>query len=225
MAQSRTRVALVATADAHKVGERGKVDAFGLFSLLGIWGTPTQRACAVVAAFDNVPAGTTNFQIWIRNPRGKIVKIAKGHFKRTTPSLARAYTAQQIPFPISLPGLHHIGVSLGKGKTASRAAWTPLRISIMPWPRPIDGDLLRSFLDDPHSVKTARAIVSCKKCKRTYTFEAHIDPSAKPGKGALQFPADGVFHCKRCSTPLFLKDLEGQVRTQLIQSATLTPRT
>ena len=207
-------------ADAHKISPIGKIDVFGLFTAAGAWGFPAQRVWTIVAAFQNVSEGKHSFSVWVRPPSGKARKVGHGQFAVSSRANTYAYMAHHTPIPIAGPGKHSVGIALGDKVHPQGVAWCPIDVAKMPWPETPPPDKLKEYLSDPASVKMTRVVVSCPKCSRRYTFHVNLDPEAPRPKGTLAFPESGVFRCKRCSTPLYLKDLEGQARSQLGQRVT-----
>lgn len=215
MAPLRPKVAFVTAADAHKVGDRAKVDALGLFTTLGVWGVPAQRECSLIIGVDDLPAGNTPFSVWLRSPGGRSTQVGAGTITRVGGPGNRTLLAHRIHLVLARTGSYGLGVSLGSHKTPRNAAWFPLVVHDLPWPERPSPDRLAAALADPTTIKAVRVVLECRKCHRKYTFEIQLDPNAKLSRGSLPFPPDGTFRCPACDSVHHLRDVEGQLRSQL----------
>jgi hypothetical protein len=215
MARLRARIASITLADAHKVGDRGKVDAFGLFTNLGVWGLPAQREFSVIACAEQVSAGKNAVAIWLRTPNRTLTRVGHGNFTHPKQGDPSSVIAHRIHLQFAKTGVHQIGMTLGDADTPRNAIWFLLKVYELPWPALPTGQQLKSILADPTTIKSARAVLECGKCKSTYVFEIRLDPDALPTDKSLPFPTSGVFRCPKCGTEHPLRDVEGQMRSQL----------
>lgn len=203
-------------ADAHKESAFGKTDAFGIFDVVNLWATPATRECSFVFGVRNLPPEGVHISCWMRilGAGRKAHKIADAEIKTSTASLS-ATSGFRLPLAISKVGLHEVGISIGHELGHGHALWIPLQVILLPWPAQPGGDDLRKLLADPHSIKSGRAVVVCRKCKSTYTFQVNLDPNAPIAADALPFPENGEYRCEKCNSVHYLKDIEGNLRSQL----------
>jgi hypothetical protein len=213
----KSKVTFAVLADAHKVGDRGKVDCYGIFSRLGVWALPANRECSIVVGLAKIGEGPHEKVLWLRHGKDKSQRIGKIglNAKEPVPSVV---ISTRIQFQIKHIGEHALGVSDGKQDSPSGAFWIPFNVHKLPWPEPLSGEALANALADTHSIARVGAEITCKKCQSRYKFEVVLDPKAKLSRGAKPFPASGKFRCSKCNQIHFLKDIEGQVRTQLGRS-------
>jgi hypothetical protein len=211
------RVSFVVPADTHKIGAQSKVDCFGVFTTMGVWGLPALRECSVVFGLNNVPAGETTLSLWLR-PSGRDVHRLADMKLESPASVVSTVNAFRAPFSLKASGAHDIGV--GVGKSSLKAGWATVFINVLPWPELPQGVELARALADPHTIKSTRAVVGCQNCSAEYIFQVNLDPSVPLPKGSLAFPTDGRFACKKCKTIHHLRDIEGQLRFQLGRSTT-----
>jgi hypothetical protein len=217
MAAKRPRITFVVLADAHKVGERGKVDCFGIFSEVGVWGLPANRECSVVYGLTNVQPGPIHMSLWLKSGQEKATRVSYGkvEFEQSTHA---ATFANRIPLQITQLGPHMVGLTLDSHETPQRPVWIPFFVNQLPWPEQLSKSHLALALADAHTVKAATATLTCQKCETKYTFAVTLDPNATLPRGHLAFPESGSFKCRKCGTVHFLRDVEGQLRSQLGRS-------
>ena len=211
------RITFMLLSDAHKIGEHGKVDSLGIFTRLFVFGLPAIRESSLCFGFDNVEKGQYYFTVWLKHGRKKAKKFSEIKME-TLKSREAVLFAYRVPFEIEALGDHSVGISLGRTARPNRAYWIPLNVSKLPWPELPVGEALQTALLDPHVIKRVQATIVCQKCSRKYVFEALLDTSLKASRGARVFPGDGRFECQKCNHPHFLKDIEGQLRSQLGKS-------
>lgn len=214
MATKRTKPIFVILADGHKVGDRGKIDCYGIFTSMGVWALPAARECSIAFSIRNVPKGNSTLSFWFRKSGQKAKRITNAKMHSTEAVQAGNY-AHRIKLDITETGNLEFGLSVGRRLTGHNAFWTPLLVHTLPWPELPVGDDLHAILDDPHSIKSVRANLTCDKCQSEFTFQKDLDPSAELDKKSLPFPKNGVFRCTTCRKRHDLKDIEGQVLTQL----------
>ncbi len=214
MPTSTPRPTFAILADAHKVGERGKIDCYGVFDVVGVWATPATRECSIVFGVQNVPAGTTKLSLWLRTPGQKAVQLGTASIQAK--DAARSIiNAARIQLLFTQFGPYELGVAAGETSVPRHALWIPLAASSLPWPSFPTGEELQKLLADPHTIKTARVQLTCNKCRTNYVFQVSLDPAKPLERGVLPFPGDGLFTCPKCRTIHQLKDLEGQLRAQV----------
>lgn len=213
----RPRVVFAILADSHKAAEKSKLDAFGIFSKFLVWATPATREFSIVAALDHLPVGETEFEILIRS-KARPVKIIASFKCNSATNDAAAQAAVRLTLTLTKVADYEIGVR-SKGGTASQTRWIPFSVELQPWPELPQGERLEAILSDPQSIKLLRAILTCPKCNKKFTFELNIDPNAKRSRGIRPFPTGGAFKCPKCLAIHQLKDIEGQFRLHLSQQA------
>ncbi len=212
------RVTFALLADGHKMGERGKVDCFGIFTNLGVWAVPARRECSVAFGIKDMPKGRLIVSCWLRRRGQKPRRLAMGHLTIDSPTHAASF-ANRIPLEISGLGAHEVGVCIGATIRGSNVLWIPLLIHKLPWPVLPKGSRLQKALRDPQGLKAVRTVLKCGKCGSEYNFQANIDPDMPLDEGALAFPPDGKFKCPDCGVVHYLKDIEGQGLAHLAQTA------
>jgi hypothetical protein len=217
------KITFVILADAHKPSNNGKVDCFGLFTDLFLWAIPALRECSIAFGIKGVRKGHHELSVWLKHGREKAQKLSKVEVDATADSFSSIF-AYRIPIPINHFGIHQIGISRGSSMSPKGVMWIPLRVGELPWPEPIEGDALAAILNDPTAIKRAKAVIQCPDCTRKFTFEARLDASAKATKGSRSFPANGEFTCSKCGRTIYLRDIEGQLRSQLGLSITGEPK-
>lgn len=207
------RVVYAILSDSHKQGVNAKIDAFGLFSWINVWGLPATRECSITIGLRDVPPGTTRFRLWHKAPGAEPKDIGHGDVA-TNERAAGLIMAERIPLRFTTSGVHQIGVGLDGGSARS-IHWTPVEVRAQELaPHPAGADLAK-LLADPHSIKSLRAELLCKKCSTRHVFELHLDPSAPLSRGTHAFPPSGRFKCPRCGSTHYTRDLEGQLRSHL----------
>ncbi len=214
----KPRVTFALLADGHKMGERGKVDCFGIFNSLGVWAVPARRECSVAFGIKDIPRGRLTLSFWLRRKGQKPRPLAKGDLTTDSPTHAANY-ANRIPLVISGLRAHEVGVCIGATIRRDNVLWTPLFIDMLPWPALPKGSRLQRALRDPQGLKAAKAVLKCTKCGIEYIFQANLDPDMLLDKGARPFPPDGKFKCPECDTVHHLKDIEGQALAHLAKTA------
>ena len=207
---SATRLAFAVLADTHKQSDSGKVDCFGLFDTVRVWATPATRECSLAIGLADVLPGLTQLAVWLRKGKQRPQKMASMSLE-STDSTHSAILAQRLHLVLKTPGRHEVGVQIG----TKPILWIPLAVVLEEWPTALDGERLRQALADPNTLKAARAILTCRSCESSFVFEVHLNPEAPLSKGALAFPPKGVFRCPKCETVHHLRDIEGQLRSQL----------
>jgi hypothetical protein len=217
-------VYLVVLADAHKRGEAGKVDLYGIFSTLRVWGVPTQRECSIAIGLKDVTPGVISLTMWLRKHGRKAAQVGNAQLQiRKTDGNDEGRTclvvAERIAIPIADVGDFEIGVSVGQQIRGGRAYWCPVVFDKLPWPILPEGVALERALRRPEVLKSVRAHVVCNKCKTEYVFQINLDPAAERDEGVRNFPKSGVFTCGKCKTKHHLRDIEGQALAQLAESA------
>lgn len=212
-----SHIAFAFLADAHKMTTHGKKDAIGIFTHLGVFALPATREFSIVLGVTEVAEGTYPLSFWLRHGRRRARKVAVGTLNSTVDAIATVL-AERIKLSIDTLGGHSIGVCLGSGPHPTHAYWTPLHVEKLPWPEQPSGSELSRLLKDSSVIRGARAELVCNKCRKKYVFEVDLDPAKKPRRGVLRFPPDGQFECRTCGQVHFLKDVEGQVRSQLGKS-------
>jgi hypothetical protein len=212
------RVTFALLADGHKVGERGKVDCFGIFNNLGVWAVPARRECSVAFGIKDIPKGELIVSFWLRRKGQRPRSLAKGVLTIDSSAHAASF-ANRIPLVIESFRAHEVGVCIGTKIRGRNVLWTPLLIVELPWPALPKGSRLQRVLRDPQSLKAARAVLKCVKCDNEYIFQANLDPNMSLDEVARPFPPDGKFKCPECGTVHHLRDIQGQALAHLAQTA------
>lgn len=218
--QNQTKISFIVLSDNHRSDERGKIDCFGIFNIMNVWATPAHREFSFVFGLSDL-SNNEEMKIWLRDPNDKVIelatlKISQQDIDKT--ALFNIISARRFSVSLNSIGRHEVGMGLSKSPKDINIHWVPLLVNLLPWPSIPNGDELTKILKDPHAIKASRAIVSCKRCKTEYIFEINLIPGATLSEGALPFPPNGTFSCTHCSMMHYLRDIEGQVRSQLGRS-------
>jgi hypothetical protein len=175
MAPRRSRILYAILADDHKQGDRGKVDALGIFTRIEGWATPFSRECSVVLGIDDTKAGDTPISFWLRRRGSSRRQLARGHINFSE-ARAIATIGYRIAVPILRFGHHEMGVTLGNRPGTANTVWVPFYVHELPWPTLPSGRALRVALADPHTMKSARILLECRSCGKAYIFQKNLDP-------------------------------------------------
>lgn len=210
------RVVSAFFADAHKLSDQGKVDAFGVFDTFNIWGLGASRECSLVTRVVNLPVGTTKFKLYLRASAKADIKVSGELQLLASEPKESVLTASRLTLTLDRSGPSQLGIA-PPNAAAARIYWVPFSVALQPWIELPTGAKLKSLLDDPQSIKAARAALKCNKCGRTFTFELSLDPARKLTKGSRPFPSSGKFKCPKCAAVHQLRDIEGQLRSHLGQ--------
>lgn len=214
-------IAFVLPADAHKRGQASKIDAFGLFTKVGVWALPATRDFSLIVGIDRLPLGESTLAIWHRPPTGKFARLGHGDITHRDESAASSIVAHRVSLRIEAAGSHRLVAGLGRGIPRPSGAGFNLWVHELPWPEVLSGTDLERALADPSTLKGGRAVLECDGCNRKYTFEVYLDPNTSLGKGSLPFPESGVFICPKDGSKHHVRDIEGQIRNTLGRSASI----
>lgn len=214
MATQRPKPIFAVLADGHKIGNRGKVDCYGIFSSVGVWALPATRECSIAFGIKNVPKGKTPFTFWIRKSGQRARHMADGEM-HTSEAIPVSTYADRIKLQLREVGNLEVGLAVGKRLSGHNAFWIPLSVHTLPWPELPVGSDLQNILDNPQSIKSVRAKLKCDKCESEYIFQVNLDATAKLSNEVRSLPKNGVFNCTKCNKRHELKDVEGQILTQL----------
>lgn len=209
MPKTLPRVTTAFLADNHRESD-GKVDCLGLIAGVGIWAVPAAREYSLAIGFADLPGGRSEYTVWLRRGRQRAGQLADGYVETKAP-LSAAIGAVRVALKLNATGRYEIGVRVGQRRTF----WVPFGVALRPWPKLPKGKALERALADPHTIKTGRVQIECKKCGAKYVFEVKLNPNAELAEDARPFPETGELRCRECRTLHHLKDIEGQTRAQL----------
>ena len=205
----KPKIVFLALADSHRIGADKKVDCFGIFSKFYVWGFPANRKVSCILGISNFKDEATISLFWKPPKEGRIrigsinVKKQKERFETVVP-LAGSFTISMTKTQI-----HYL-----EAEIEGEVFRTPLIVTRKKWPH-FTQKKVNELLKDPSVIKSAASEVSCSTCGHRYLFEVHLDKSKPISGGAQNFPEDGLLICKTCETKLYLKDIEGQMRSLL----------
>lgn len=196
-------------------GERGKVDCRGIFTSFLAWGYPTSiRNWQAIVTIYNLPKETTAVSVAIAYRRGKRKTLATADIEKGEKELGNVL---HIPlrYQFYREGIYNIFFNIiGTIKTLK----VPLKVSTQDWPEFTDREieLIRKNKNLPNAI---RAIVICSDCSKPYTFEEALLPGHKMADGVQPFPNSGFIICESCGAKIYLKDVQGQVRSSMKTAA------
>ena len=209
------RLTFFTLSESHRVTEGGKVDAIGIFNTFHVWATPAVREFSLTIGVTNLPAGTSEFNVYRRI--GSKVQLI-GNVRFTSEKVQQnGIGASRFVIKIGVFKDFELGLGL-PGEGPRNIRWLPINIVRQPWVELPTGDALSRILSEPHTIKALRAEIVCEKCSARFTFEINVNPDAKRERGIRSFPEDGKFRCPKCRGIHHLKDIEGQLRSHIGKS-------
>jgi len=192
-------------------GERGKVDCRGIFTSFLAWSYPTfmRNWQAIVTIYD-LPKKTIGVSVAIACGRGKKETLATADVEKREGELGNVL---HIPlrYQFHKEGIYNIFFNIiGTVKMLK----VPLKVSTQDWPEFTDREIesIRRKKNLPNAI---RAVVICSDCSKPYTFEEALLPGHKIADGVEPFPNSGSIICESCGTKIYLKDVQGQVRSSM----------
>ena len=192
-------------------GERGKVDCRGIFTSFLAWAYPTSiRNWQAIVTIYNLPKETTTVSVAIAYGRGKKETLATADVEKGEKELGNVL---HIPlrYQFHREGIYNIFFNIiGTIKMLK----VPLKVSTQDWPEFTQGEieLIRKNKKMPNTI---RANLTCSNCSKPYTFEEALLPGHKMADGVQPFPDSGFIICKSCRRKIYLKDVQGQVRSSM----------
>jgi hypothetical protein len=94
MARSRAaRLTFAVISDSHKISDAGKVDAFGIFDTVNVWALPATRVYSFTVGIKDLPAGTTEVEVY-RRVSGVARTLGRAQLASRTWSWASAFAAE-----------------------------------------------------------------------------------------------------------------------------------
>lgn len=205
-------------ADSFEKGNRGKVDVAGIFNQFSIWGLPASRKFSIIISISGLQKGKYTIPLSLILPSGGKKEISRLDLEvsQKTPGIIEGHT---VNVALTEQGSHKILATI---EETGEKHYSILEVTTKAWPKLPSGKNLERALKDPNTIKAARAVFKCSKCNNEYIFQINLDPNKELDHDALHFPKDGEFKCRKCGEIHHLKDIEGQVLSQLANSASKT---
>lgn len=194
--------------------ENGKINCSNVFTSFLSWGYPTAiRNWYVVFTIYNLPKETVSL----------IVSIAKGVSGRRKRDTIATIDIQNlgsdigsvfnIPLSYQFPSSGDFTITL-QVVGGSTKINIPLRVIEQAWPT-FSKNEIKIIRNNNQIPKFIRSVINCSDCSRPYTFEETFLPEIKNTVGTFPFPENGVFECESCGRLIYLKDIQGQVRSSI----------
>lgn len=198
-------------ANSSSRSQIGKLDCLGIITIFWAWAFPCVRHWQALITIFNLKIGKTPIT----------VSIGKRNSLKLSSLLMMDIEAKEdlssITVPISLNykfselGLYNLVISFINypGKLM-----IPFEVREKKWPVITNAEK-RFIYKKKGFFPKFQANVHCDKCDHVYVFEESIG-EIKTGKGGVfSFPENGIFECIECSNILYLKDIQGQLRSAL----------
>ena len=116
-----------------------------------------------------------------------------------------------LSYEFSKLGLYNLVISF---KDSPGKLKIPFKVKEKKWPI-ITNDEKRFIKRQKGFFPKFQVNVHCNKCDHVYVFEESIGEIENKKGGVFSFPGNGVFECVECGNTLYLKDLQGQLRSAL----------
>lgn len=209
--QNKARFGSAILCDSAAYDDSGKVNCRGVFTSFLVWAYPTSmRIWHAVVTIYGLPPGTSSVSIAISCGRGKKTTIATADIERSKKDLGHIINVK-LRYQFKKEGYCYLHFNLiGTTKTLK----IPLKITTQPWPMFTKKEI--EFLKKNRSkVGLVRTNIICSACSSPYVFEDVLYSDYKLAQGAHPFPDSGKFECETCSHLIYLKDIQGQVRSSI----------
>lgn len=196
--------------DNVKSSEKGKVDCYGVFTIMYAWGYPCSRTWKATITIFELPKGKTSITVNLMKGNKIIKALANVTIETDEPN-----SVIVVPIPMKYRfekhGLYNLEFSLKDNKNKLRL---PFEVRTNEWTQFTEKEI--EFAKGNSSIpQSIRANVHCDKCEHAYIFEETFLPELELKGGILRFPESGKFECEECDHAIELRDIQGQLRASL----------
>lgn len=199
-------------ADSVKKSEHGKVDCFGVFTVIWAWGYPCSRSGNIIFTLFNLHKGSYPILLSLRKYASKDINlIASGELKVIEGKSATHVETFKINIKLTEPGRYLIECSL---KNNPNILIVPFEVITKEWPE-FSAKEIEFARQDTSILQAIRANIDCSDCKQAYIFEESFIPDREIAPGVRRFPDSGEFECDNCGHTIPLKDIQGRLRASL----------
>ena len=191
--------------------ESGKADCKDIFTSFLAWSYPTSvRSWYALLTAYGLPAETITITAAISHRKGKKTTLASVDVLKGEPNVGNAINIP-LRYEFSTEGFYTVHFNV-VGTT--QAMNVPVVVATQRWPHITkrEREFLRSSATVPHSIRIS---ASCSSCLTPYFFEENVLPDEPLAQGVLPFPESGELKCEPCSHILYLKDIQGQLRSSI----------
>lgn len=191
--------------------ENHKISATGVFTLFYAWGYPCFRKWTTIVTLFDLPKGTTSILVSL-GKKGIALKnslqVIDLFSNESNNSMIINVT---IPYKFTAPGLYEVIFSFKDYKGQIKI---PFELRNHDWP--VFSLEEKEFVKiNQNVISKLRVNVQCDNCSYAYVFEEAVIDDEEETKGVKKFPQNGVFECLDCGKTLFLKDIQGQLRSSI----------
>ncbi|MBN1762667.1 MAG: hypothetical protein JW878_06300 [Methanomicrobia archaeon] len=197
--------------DSFRLGESGKADVSGVFTILYAWSIPFTRTFSAVFTIFNLPKGATSVAVSIskrRSRKSKSLALLDVKSKENKGDIIVTFSVKN---KFEEDGFHDVIFSFRDYPGTLRI---PLDIQKREWPEFTEAELgfVKQLGDDSPSF---RVNIHCSDCEHVYIFEEQLNPDIHPKGGINRFPENSIFICEECGKEMDLKDIRGQLSASL----------
>ncbi|MFC1956822.1 hypothetical protein ACFLVY_00795 [Chloroflexota bacterium] len=188
-----------------------QINGLGLINIFRVWAFPCFRNATAVISIFNLSKGTTTGKLFLTTSKRAEMR-AIGDFKvvtdRNNTTLAVTPT---LTLEFASGGFYFIRAVLDNYKSTLNI---PFSVILQKWPEFTQEE--RQFAQERElPARTIRADLNCPECKHAYIFQESIFEDIQLPGGVLRFPESGEYVCTECSAPIYLRDIQGQIRFSL----------
>ncbi len=188
----------------------GKVDLIGVFTIFNSWAYPCIRTWYLtLTLYDSREAGVILVSIKKVDTK-KIKKLAEIKYgQRSKEERNDRIISAIISNEFETDGNFEVICSL---LNSNLKIINPLYVKKLDWPVFSNSEVELANNSKNKAITKINVQVNCPACKHIYVFEESILENDETTSGALRFPDNGKFECKKCDHIFNLKDLQGQIR-------------
>jgi len=189
----------------------GKYTLNGVFTNFKAWSFPCRRHCFITTTIFYTPKGNNKLDVF----------LAKGDIKENIQTInlknEEFVDGTVIPFPIEF-SLSEEGeyLLICKLKGQRKEIKIPFFVTQEPWPEFTEQEI-EFAKSNPNIINKINANVQCTDCSHAYIFQESI-LNEPPEGGVLRFPKDGILKCKQCGHEMNMKDIQGRLRSSLLEN-------
>ena len=198
-------------ANSSSLSQTRKLNCLGIITVFWAWAFPCFRNWQALVTFFNLKKGKTPITVSI----GKWNSIKLSSLLMMDIEVKDNISSITVPIILnhkfSELGLYNLVISF---KDYPGKLKIPFEVKEKKWPIITNAEK-RFIYEKKGFFPKFQANVHCDKCDHVYVFEESINLINREKGGVFNFPENGVFECIECGNILYLKDIQGQLRSAL----------